>query len=151
MSLKQWADNGWLKLHKTSAKEINNLLLIVERDLQDAEGSISSDWQFGIAYNAALKLCTILLYVSGYKPEKALQHYRTIQALPLILGNTYKEDAKYLDTCRNKRNTVEYDYVGAVSPDDVAELTSFVKELRKKIIRWLKEKHVSLINGKEYR
>lgn len=43
MSLKQWADNGWLKPHKTSAKEINNLLLIVERDLQDAEGSISPD------------------------------------------------------------------------------------------------------------
>lgn len=151
MSLKQWADNGWLKPHKTSAKEINNLLLIVERDLQDAEGGISSDWQFGIAYNAALKLCTILLYASGYKPEKNLQHYRTIQSLPLILGSAYKEDAAYLDTCRNKRNIVEYDYVGAVSPDDVAELISLVKELRKKIIKWLKEKHTNLISGEKER
>ena len=51
-------------------------------------GDISADWRFGIAYNAALKLCTILLYAEGYRPEKTLQHYRTIQALPLILGNT---------------------------------------------------------------
>jgi len=39
MSLRQWADNGWLRPHKTSAKEISDLLRIVERDLQDAAGS----------------------------------------------------------------------------------------------------------------
>jgi len=149
MSLKQWADNGWLRPHKTSAKEISDLLRIVKRDLQDAAGSISADWQFGIAYNAAPKLCTILLYASGYKPEKTLQHYRTIQALPLILGNTYKEDAKYLDTCRNKRNIAEYDYVGIASGDDVNELVEFVKELREKIMQWLKEKHPQFISGKK--
>ena len=63
MTLKQWADNGWLKAHKTSSEEIGNLLAIVDRDLKDAvEGGISADWRFGIAYNAALKLCTILLF-----------------------------------------------------------------------------------------
>lgn len=39
--------------------------LIAEWARQDAAGSISADWRFGIAYNAALKLCTILLYASG--------------------------------------------------------------------------------------
>jgi hypothetical protein len=54
MTLKQWADNGWLKEHRSSAEEIGNLLAIVERDLKDAsEGTVSSDWRFGIAYNAA--------------------------------------------------------------------------------------------------
>ena len=90
MSLKQWADNGWLRPHKTRAKEVAGLLAIVERDLVDAEGEISADWRFGIAYNAALKLCTILLYTSGYRPERSLQHYRTIAALPLILGDERK-------------------------------------------------------------
>lgn len=149
MSLTNWAENGWLRSHKTSAKEIADLLMIVDRDLQDATGSISADWRFGIAYNAALKLCTVLLYASGYKPEKALQHYRTIQALPLILGQSYKEDAKYLDTCRSKRNIAEYDYVGAVSADDVTELLTFVKELRTTIIQWLKEKHSQLLSSKK--
>jgi len=50
MTLKQWADNGWLKRHQSSAEEIGNLLAIVERDLKDAsEGTVSSDWRFGIA------------------------------------------------------------------------------------------------------
>lgn len=61
MSLKQWADNGWLRLHETSRQEIADLFAIVARDLGDAERDISADWRFGIAYNAALKLCTILL------------------------------------------------------------------------------------------
>lgn len=62
MTLKQWADNGWLESHVTSTGEIANLLAIVDRDLADAGGDISTDWRFGIAYNAALKLCTIMLY-----------------------------------------------------------------------------------------
>jgi hypothetical protein len=54
--LKQWADNGWLRPHQTSKKEISGLLRIVKRDIDDAQRDISSDWRFGIAYNAALKL-----------------------------------------------------------------------------------------------
>ena len=33
MSLKQWADNGWLKPHKTSRQEIGSLLAIARRDV----------------------------------------------------------------------------------------------------------------------
>ena len=149
MSLEEWKKNGWLKEHRTSPQEIANLFAIVRRDLTDAKAQqVSADWRFGIAYNAALKLCTILLYASGYKPERALQHYRAIQSLPLILGNTYKEEAKYLDTCRNKRNAAEYDYVGVASADDVDELIDFVKELRATIIKWLEEKHPQLLIGR---
>lgn len=71
MSLVDWAKNGWLRTHKPSKEEIQNLLEIVERDLKDASvKGISDHWKFGIAYNAVLKLCTILLHSSGYRPEK---------------------------------------------------------------------------------
>ena len=63
----------------------------------------------------------------------------------LILGNHHEPDAKYLDTCRNKRNVVEYDYVGGVTEDDVDELIAFVKELREEILRWLYERHSDLL------
>ena len=87
MTLQHWADNGWLKAHQTSAQEIAQLLEIVERDLADAGSrELSDDWRFGIAYNAALKLCTVLLYAAGYRPEKNLAHYRTLQALPQAVG-----------------------------------------------------------------
>jgi hypothetical protein len=145
VTLRQWADNGWLKSHKTSAAEIGNLLAIVDRDLKDAvEGGISADWRFGIAYNAALKLCTILLYTEGYKAERTLQHYRTIQALTLILGSERKNDANYLDACRAKRNIVEYDCIGAVTENDADELIEFVKQLKDEVEAWLEKEHPEL-------
>jgi uncharacterized protein (UPF0332 family) len=149
MSLQKWLEYGWLRSHKTSRKEISDLLRITDRDLQDATGDISADWRFGIAYNAALKLCTILIYAEGYRPEKTLQHYRTIQALPLILRSHHEVDAKYLDTCRNKRNMVEYDYTGGVTEEDVDELIGFVRELRKEIILWLNEHHPDFLSGEK--
>ncbi|MCZ6636225.1 MAG: hypothetical protein O7G87_22745 [bacterium] len=72
MSLQLWADNGWLRAHITNAEEVSNLMAIVDRDLADASRDISADWKFGIAYNAALKLCTVLLYAEGYQAERML-------------------------------------------------------------------------------
>jgi hypothetical protein len=147
MTLQSWANNGWLKPHKTSAEEVGNLLAIVRRDMDDAcEHAISDDWRFGIAYNAALKLCTILLYAEGFRPDKNLAHYRTLQSLPLILGDKRKSDAEYLDACRTKRNTVEYDYVGGVTGSEADELIEFAKELEKAVLAWLKSKHPELRN-----
>ena len=49
MSLKDWANNGWFRSHKTSPQEIQNLFGIVERDLSDArQKEVSADWRFGI-------------------------------------------------------------------------------------------------------
>ena len=145
MSLRQWGDNGWLKPHRTSRKEISSLLRIVERDLNDAQGDISSDWRFGIAYNAALKLCRILLSAEGYRPSHELQHYRTLAALPEILGEAKKTDAEYLDACRRKRNIVEYDDVGGASKSDADELIGFSKEFKDEVIAWLKRNHSELL------
>lgn len=145
MTLKNWADNGWLRKHQATRQEIGDLLGIVDRDLKDAKtAAVSTDWQFGIAYNAALKLCTILLHAEGYRAGQGLQHYRTIQALPLILGKSWEDDAQYLDVCRVKRNTVEYDRIGAVSEGEVAELLDLVQELRKEVLKWLEDNHPDL-------
>ncbi len=144
MSLQQWANNGWLRAHQSSPQEIADLFSIVARDLADAEGDISADWRFGIAYNAALKLCTILLHASGYRPEKTLQHYRSIAALPEILGQKWQDDADYLETCRRKRNTAEYDRAGVATEQDATELVEFCKELREEVLQWLTQNHPAL-------
>ena len=95
-----------------------------------------------------MKLCTILLHASGYRPERALQHYRTIAALPLVLGDERKDDADYLETCRTKRNTAEYEMAGVATEKDASELVDFVKELRKDVLGWLKKHHTELIPKK---
>jgi len=146
MSLQDWFNNGWLRKHQTSSQEISNLMEIVKRDIQDAVNrDVSADWRFGIAYNASLKLCTILLYTEGYRPDRNLAHFRTIQALPLILGADKEEDANYLDTCRTKRNVVEYDYAGGATHADADELIHYVNELKQEVINWLTKNHPELI------
>lgn len=65
--------------------------------------------------------------------------------MPLILGPEHRADANYLDTCRKKRNVVEYDYVGGATEDEALELAVYVQELRKKVLAWLKENHPSLL------
>ena len=147
MTLKQWETNGWLKAEPTSNEEIANLVAMVDRDLKDASGAISPDWRFGIAYNAALKLCTILLRAEGYRPSHGLQHYRAIMALPLVLGENRRDDANYLDTCRTKRHTVEYDYVGGASNADADELIKFTAGLKNDVLKWVKEKHSNLLKS----
>jgi hypothetical protein len=142
MTLQTWANNGWLKPHQTSKQEITQLLEIVNRDLKDSkQHKLSADWRFGIAYNAALKLCTILMYIEGFKPEKALAHYLTLRALPLILGSVKDDDADYLDSCRAKRNIVEYDYIGGVTETDANELIAFTKEFKNEVLEWIKVKY----------
>lgn len=146
MSLAEWAKNGWLRSHKPSKEEIKNLFEIVKRDLKDASTKeLSDDWKFGIAYNAALKLCTILLHSSGYRAEKNLAHYRTLQSLPLILGSKHKSNADYLDMCRKKRNETEYDFAGNVSKDEVQELIEFCFELEEEVSTWLINNHSNLV------
>lgn len=145
MTLKQWQEFGWLRAEPTSRDEIANLLAIVERDLGDAAATISADWRFGIAYNATLKLCTILLRAEGFRAGHGLQHYRTIQAMPLILGAENKPEAAYLDSCRIKRNTVEYDYVGGASDRDADELIAFTREFQEEVSEWLRRHHPELV------
>ena len=82
MSLKNWRDSGWLTDHKSSRREISDLLSVAERDLKDSSASgISADWQLAIAYNAALQTATAALSASGYRAAREAHHYRIIQSL----------------------------------------------------------------------
>ena len=87
----------------------------------------------------------ILLYSEGYEAERNLQHYRTIQALPKILGSGKNDDTVYLDTCRAKRNTAEYDSVGVATDRESDELINFVKSFRKEVLEYLRNKHPGLL------
>lgn len=145
MSLGDWHRFGWIKPHQTDERELGNLLAIADRDICDATaGDLSNDWKFGIAYNAALKFCTMLLYDAGYMPEKSLAHFRTLLSLEFTLGAERKSDAQYLDACRIKRNHVEYDYVDGASEAEATELVEFVKSLRVDVLAKLRSRYPGL-------
>ena len=141
MSIDKLLSRGVLEKRATSKDEIQDLLNIVNRDLKDSEvNQVSLDWQFGIAYNAALKLANIIVRGSGYRVKGGSHHMNTIAMIPLLLGEEKKDDCNYLDACRKKRNTVEYDCVGGATEADVKELREFVKEFREVVLVWAKDK-----------
>ncbi|HET9750677.1 MAG TPA: hypothetical protein VFS06_15350 [Casimicrobiaceae bacterium] len=144
MSLEDWLRNDWLKRHTTTKAEIESLLAIVDRELQDSQvDGLSADGRFSHAYRAALSLATVLLYASGYSSSRGQSHhYRTIEAIPLILGARAKDDSVYLQSCRAKRNSAEYDAANEASESECAELIEFVKELRATVRRWLRKSSV---------
>jgi uncharacterized protein (UPF0332 family) len=145
MSLEEWERNRWIRTHESSAQEISSLLAIAERDISDAAVTdVSPDSRFGIAYNAALKLCTVLLCAEGYRASHQRTHDYTIRAMPLILGANRKADGEYLDTCRRKRHVAEYDYAGGVTEDEVEELLLFVRGFREDVVEWLQNRHPEL-------
>ncbi len=145
MTLRQWRDNGWLVDHQTTKVQITDLLKMIERDLRVAKATDDADWSFGIAYNAALKLCTVLLYASGYRADRDLNHYRTLQAISLILGGERTDDASYLDQCRMKRNKLEYVQTGVVSASEAKELIDFAEGLKVDVLAWLVRERKDLV------
>jgi len=60
------------------------------------------------------------------------------------MGEERHKDADYLDTCRKKRNTAEYDEVGCVNPEEANELIEFALELREMVRDWLEKSHPQL-------
>ena len=145
MSLQNWLNNGWLHPHQTSPQELADLLAVADRDFANAQiDGLSDDWKFGIAYNAVLKLCTMLLFDAGYRPVSNLAHYRAVLSIEFTLGPAFLPAAKYLDSCRRKRNTVEYEMVGCVSTTEVDELLSFTQKLRAEVLARLRPKYPDL-------
>jgi len=144
MSLNDWAKSGWLKPQKPARDQIAKIFSVVDRDLEDSKQPVSADSQFNIAYNAALQLCAIVLLAEGWRPDKLNAHYRTITALPEILGHERQGDADYLNACRTKRNGLEYDAAGRVSAAEAKELREFAVELRTTVVEWLARTHADL-------
>ena len=106
----------------------------------DAEiNTLSVDWRFGIAYNTALKLCTVILYVQGYRPENAFAHYRAIMALKEIPNQNWINHSVYLNSCRMQRNTLEHDWVGTISEEEAYRLITFAKAFQGEVKAYLVE------------
>jgi len=145
VSLRSWAQNGWLIEHKTSAEEIADLLRVAKRDLEDCRTpGLSADWQLGIAYNAALQAATAALAASGYRASREGQHYRVIQSLPFTIG-VHADFVMQLDQFRKKRNISDYERAGAVSDLEAKEMIDLAHKLNQKVRDWLKLNHPQLL------
>lgn len=138
MSLSDWERSAWLTRHTTSPQEIDDLLAIVNRDLQDSVlGDLSADWRLNIAYNAALQAAKAALAASGYRTAKGTNaHHHTIQSLALTVGLD-ASSVRRLEVFRKRRNTTEYDHAGVTSQGEAEEMRVLAEAVRDKVVAWI--------------
>ncbi len=147
VSLQDWLKNGWLVEHQSSAEEIADLLRIADRDLADCQTpGLSADWQFNIAYNAALQAATAALAACGYRASRDAHHYRVIQSLAHTMGSSLKVIIQ-LDGFRKKRNITGYERGGMVSDQEAKEMIALAQRLRNDVESKLRKNHPELLGG----
>ncbi|MGA2270964.1 MAG: hypothetical protein ABSH44_21040 [Bryobacteraceae bacterium] len=139
--MQEWLRFGWLKEHKTSRQEIADLLAVADRDLEACQTpGLIPDWQFNIAYNAALQLASAALAAAGYEAERSSHHYRVIQSLEFTLG-TEPATIRKFDIFRKKRNIADYDRADAVSETEAEEMRQLAETLRSQVEAWIRKNH----------
>jgi len=145
MSLEDWLNEGRLKTHTTSQKEIEQLFAVFERDMTDAQTeNLSDDRRFTTAYNAALMVARTALAVSGYRTSGEGNHYWTIQSLAFTLKPD-AETIKKFNKFRQKRNISDYEMIGMISEQEVSEMIALAHELHDMAAEWLKKNRPELL------
>lgn len=133
-----------VKAHRTSVQELADLRAIVERDLSDATvPGLSADRRFATAYNAVLQLAKMVIACAGYRVVGLGHHQTTFEALELAMGPSVSATVAYFDTCRRKRNQVDYDLANAATETEAEELIRKAEEFRNTVEAWIRKNHAS--------
>lgn len=144
MSWKNLLANRTVQNHNTSKQEMENLRELVSRDLRDAgiEG-LSADRRFATAYNAVLQLSKMAIACAGYRVAAGVGHHqKTFEAVKTALGTYSAENlADYFETCRRKRNNIDYDAAEVVTETEADEILNKSREFQTLIEDWISNYH----------
>jgi hypothetical protein len=144
VSLKNWADSGWLQVHQTTPAEIAELLAVAERGVKDARiEELSPDARVGLGYQAALAVAGAALAAAGYRATRERHHERVIDSL-LHTMRVESGVVRELHRWRRARNTMTYERMGNVSAAQAGKFVEFVQELRSGVTAWLAVAHPDL-------
>lgn len=129
--------------HKTSLKEIESLRSLVARDLSDAMiDALSADRRFATAYNAVLQLSKMAIACAGYRVASGSGHHqKTFDAAKVALGKSAETLVDYFETCRRKRNRIDYDASEVVTDTETEELLEKTREFQKMVEEWIEKNH----------
>lgn len=133
--------------HTTTRQEINDLREIVKRDLADAGiDQLSDDRKFATAYNAVLQLSKMAIACSGYRVTSGAGHHqKTFEVVKMAIAGQEAEDfADYFDTCRRKRNHIDYDGADIITETEADELIEKAGEFNTFVEDWISREHPAL-------
>lgn len=122
------------------------LRAVVERDLQDAWlTGLSEDRRFATAYNCVLQLAKMAIACAGYRvTAKRGHHENTFIAVRLAIGPSVANLSSYFDTCRRKRNLVDYNLADVVTETELDELLEKAVDFRDRVEHWIADHHPHL-------
>ena len=145
MTWQQLVAHHRLQTHTTSRRELDGLRAIVARDLKDARvPGLSTDRQFATAYNAVLQLAKTAIACAGYRVVGTGHHQTTFEAVELALGPSVANLVSYFDTCRRKRNILDYDAAQVVTETEAQELVEQAEAFRMLVEQWIAQYYPQL-------
>ena len=146
MSLSRLLKSKRIARQAPSAQETSRLLDSASHFVKNANvAGLESTAKFLLAYGAALDLAMVLLRASGFKTRGMGHHETAFEALAYILGAEGLTLAKYLQTCREKRNRISYDNWTDIPETETREFLKELEAFRKRVLAWLAKRHPALL------
>jgi len=146
VSLQSWRSEGLLVAHRTSSREIAELLNMVRQDLSQCRTpGLSPDWSLNIAYSAVLQAASTALAAAGYRaPAGEGHHYVVLQSLAHTVG-VDPSTVRKLDALRKKRHIATYTRAGTVSDREARDALALIGQVCADVETWLKKNHPELL------
>ncbi len=132
--------------HRTSKQELDSMRALIARDLADAsvEG-LSADRSFATAYNAALQAAHMAITCAGYRVTSKTGHHRiSFESIRIVLGRGADTYADYFETCRRKRNKIDYTHSHVATETEAKEILAKAGEFYEFVEAWIATKHPPL-------
>ena len=127
-----------MKTHATSKNELDDLRGVIARDLADAAlTELSADRRFATAYNGVLQLAKMAVACAGYRVSGIGHHQSTFEAAELAIGPSSSRFVAYFETCRRKRNLLDYDMANVASETETTQLLQEAENFRQLVEAWI--------------
>src|SRR5207249_8419683 len=119
---------------------------LVARDLADAGiAGLSADRRFATAYNAALQAVNMAIACAGYRVTAKTGHHKiSFDSMKLALGAGADKYADYFETCRRKRNVIDYTRSHVATDSEADEIVNKAREFYNIVEAWIEAKFQSL-------
>jgi hypothetical protein len=132
--------------HRTSKRELDDIRALVARDLADAiVAGLSADRRFATVYNAALLTANMAIACAGYRVTAKTGHHKiSFDSVKLALGSGADKYADYFETCRRKRNVIDYTRSHVATETETTEIVEKAKEFYEVVEAWIDSKFPNL-------
>jgi allantoicase len=138
--------NKDVQRHTTSKSEVNAFRNLIARDLADAAiAELSADRRFATAYNAALQAINLAIACAGYRVTARIGHHRaSLESVRLALGDEAGNYPDYFETCRRKRNTIDYTHAHVATETEAKEILGKAAAFYELVEKWIAKAHAGL-------